>query len=114
MPASVAPQQAEKVVVLDFGSQYAQLIARRVREQHVYCEIVRHDISAARLRELAPRGIILSGSHASTYEDHQLRAPQAVWDLGVPVLGICYGMQTMAVQLGGQVSWSDHLSLIHI
>ena len=54
------------------------------------------------------KGIILSGSHASTYEDHQLRAPQAVWDAGVPVLGICYGMQTMAVQLGGEVSWSDH------
>jgi len=78
-----------------------------VREAHVYCEIHPNDVSDDFIRAFAPQGIILSGSHASTYEDHQLRAPQAVWDLGVPVLGICYGMQTMAVQLGGEVSWSD-------
>ncbi len=98
----------DKILILDFGSQVTQLIARRVREAHVYCEIHPNDVSDAFIREFAPKGIILSGSHASTYEDHQLRAPQAVWDLGVPVLGICYGMQTMAVQLGGKVSWSDH------
>lgn len=98
----------DKVLILDFGSQVTQLIARRVREAHVYCEIHPNDVSDAFVREFAPKAVILSGSHASTYEDHQLRAPQAVWDLGVPVLGICYGMQTMAVQLGGKVEWSDH------
>ncbi|WER47405.1 glutamine-hydrolyzing GMP synthase [Cupriavidus sp. WKF15] len=98
----------DKILILDFGSQVTQLIARRVREAHVYCEIHPNDVSDEFVREFAPKGIILSGSHASTYEDHQLRAPQAVWDLGVPVLGICYGMQTMAVQLGGKVEWSDH------
>ena len=97
----------QKILILDFGSQVTQLIARRVREAHVYCEIHPSDVSDDFIRAFAPQGIILSGSHASTYEDHQLRAPQAVWDLGVPVLGICYGMQTMAVQLGGEVSWSD-------
>ncbi len=98
----------DKILILDFGSQVTQLIARRVREAHVYCEIHPNDVSDAFIREFAPKGIILSGSHASTYEDHELRAPQAVWELGVPVLGICYGMQTMAVQLGGKVEWSDH------
>ncbi|CAG9182011.1 GMP synthase [glutamine-hydrolyzing] [Cupriavidus laharis] len=98
----------DKILILDFGSQVTQLIARRVREAHVYCEIHPNDVSDEFVREFAPKGIILSGSHASTYEDHQLRAPQAVWDLSVPVLGICYGMQTMAVQLGGKVEWSDH------
>ncbi|MBL8333042.1 MAG: glutamine-hydrolyzing GMP synthase [Rubrivivax sp.] len=98
----------DKILILDFGSQVTQLIARRVREAHVYCEILPNDVSDEAIRAFAPKGIILSGSHASTYEDHQLRAPQAVWDLGVPVLGICYGMQTMAVQLGGTVEWSDH------
>lgn len=98
----------DKILILDFGSQVTQLIARRVREAHVYCEIHPNDVSDDFIRAFAPKGIILSGSHASTYEDHELRAPQAVWDLGVPVLGICYGMQTMAVQLGGQVEWSDH------
>ena len=98
----------DKILILDFGSQVTQLIARRVREAHVYCEIHPNDVSDDFIREFAPKGIILSGSHASTYEDHQLRAPQAVWDAGVPVLGICYGMFTMAVQLGGQVEASDH------
>jgi GMP synthase (glutamine-hydrolysing) len=98
----------DKILILDFGSQVTQLIARRVREAHVYCEIHPNDVSDAFVREFAPKGIILSGSHASTYEAHDLRAPQAVWDLGVPVLGICYGMQTMAAQLGGKVEWSDH------
>ncbi|MBS0436443.1 MAG: glutamine-hydrolyzing GMP synthase [Proteobacteria bacterium] len=98
----------DKILILDFGSQVTQLIARRVREAHVYCEIHPNDVSEAFIREFAPKGVILSGSHASTYEDHQLRAPQAVWDLGVPVLGICYGMFTMAVQQGGQVEASTH------
>jgi GMP synthase (glutamine-hydrolysing) len=98
----------DKILILDFGSQVTQLIARRVREANVYCEIHPNDVSDDFIRSFAPKGIILSGSHASTYEDHQLRAPQAVWDCGAPVLGICYGMQTMAVQLGGAVEWSDH------
>ncbi len=98
----------DKILILDFGSQVTQLIARRVREAHVYCEIHPNDVSAAFIREFAPKGIILSGSHASTYEEHDLRAPQAVWDLGVPVLGICYGMFTMAVQQGGKVEASTH------
>ena len=93
----------DKILILDFGSQVTQLIARRVREAHVYCEIHPNDVSDAFIREFAPKGIVLSGSHASTYEDQGLRAPQAVWELGVPVLGICYGMQTMALQLGGKV-----------
>ena len=97
----------DKILILDFGSQVTQLIARRVREAHVYCEIHPHDVGDDFVRGFGAKGIVLSGSHGSTYEDHQLRAPQAVWELGVPVLGICYGMQTMAEQLGGQVQWSD-------
>ena len=96
----------DKILILDFGSQVTQLIARRVREAHVFCEIHPNDVSDAFIREFAPKAIILSGSHASTYEAQDLRAPQAVWDLGVPVLGICYGMFTMAVQLGGEVEAS--------
>ncbi len=101
----------EKILILDFGSQVTQLIARRVREAHVYCEIHPNDVDDAFIRGMVSqglKGIILSGSHASTYEAHELRAPQAVWDCGVPVLGICYGMQTMAAQLGGKVEWSEH------
>ena len=98
----------DKILILDFGSQVTQLIARRVREAHVYCEVHPNDVSDQFVRDFAPKGIILSGSHASTYEDHELRAPQAVWELGVPVLGICYGMFTMTVQLGGQVEASTH------
>jgi len=98
----------DKILILDFGSQVTQLIARRVREAHVYCEIHPNDVSDAFIREFKPKGVILSGSHASTYEEHDLRAPQAVWELGVPVLGICYGMFTMAVQQGGKVEASSH------
>ncbi len=98
----------DRILILDFGSQVTQLIARRVREANVYCEIHPNDVSDAFVREFAPKGVILSGSHASTYEDQDLRAPQAVWDLGVPVLGICYGMFTMAVQQGGLVEASTH------
>jgi len=98
----------DKVLILDFGSQVTQLIARRVREAHVYCEIHPNDVSDSFIRDFAPKAIILSGSHASTYEAQDLRAPQAVWDSGVPVLGICYGMFAMAVQLGGEVQASGH------
>jgi len=98
----------DKILILDFGSQVTQLIARRIREAHVYCEIHPNDVSDQFIRDFAPKGIVLSGSHASTYEEHDLRAPQAVWDSGVPVLGICYGMFTMTVQLGGEVQASTH------
>ncbi|MCK6423089.1 MAG: glutamine-hydrolyzing GMP synthase, partial [Aquabacterium sp.] len=98
----------DKILILDFGSQVTQLIARRIREAHVYCEIHPNDVTAEFIREFAPKGVILSGSHASTYEEHELRAPEVVWQLGVPVLGICYGMFTMTVQLGGQVEASTH------
>jgi len=93
----------DRILILDFGSQVTQLIARRIREAHVYCEIHPNDVSDEFIRDFAPKGIVLSGSHASTYEEHELRAPAAVWTQGVPVLGICYGMFTMAVQLGGEV-----------
>ena len=92
-----------KILILDFGAQYSQLIARRVRESRVYCELQPFDIDEAWIRRFAPRGIILSGGPASVTEDETPRSPQAVFELGVPVLGICYGMQTMAAQLGGQV-----------
>jgi GMP synthase (glutamine-hydrolysing) len=98
----------DKILILDFGSQVTQLIARRIREAHVYCEIHPNDVSDAFIRAFAPKGIILSGSHASTYEAQDLRAPQAVWHAGVPVLGICYGMFTMTVQLGGDLEASSH------
>jgi GMP synthase (glutamine-hydrolysing) len=92
-----------KILILDFGSQLTQLIARRVREAHVYCEIHPCDVSDNFVKNFGADGIILSGSHASAYEAEADSAPQAVFELGVPVLGICYGMQTMAQQLGGKV-----------
>jgi GMP synthase (glutamine-hydrolysing) len=99
--------QHQKILILDFGSQVTQLIARRVREAHVFCEVHACDVSDEWVREYAKdgmlKGVILSGSHASVYEETTDRAPQAVFDLGIPVLGICYGMQTMAQQLGGKV-----------
>jgi GMP synthase (glutamine-hydrolysing) len=93
----------QKILILDFGAQYTQLIARRVREAKVYCEIHSHDVSDDFVRRFGANGVILSGSHMSAYEEATGKAPQAVFDLGVPVLGICYGMQTMAQQLGGRV-----------
>ncbi len=94
---------SQKILILDFGAQYVQLIARRVREAGVYCEIYPYDISDAELKAFAPRGIILSGGPESVTFAETPRAPQAVFELGVPVLGICYGQQTMAAQLGGTV-----------
>jgi len=94
---------ADRILILDFGSQYTQLIARRVRELGVYSEIHPWDMDEAALRAFAPKGVILSGGPASVTEAGSPRAPECVWTLGVPVLGICYGMQTMAAQLGGAV-----------
>ena len=93
----------DKILILDFGAQYSQLIARRVREAQVYCELHPFDVGEEFIRRLSPRGIILSGGPASVYENATPKAPDAVFKLGVPVLGICYGMQAMAAQLGGQV-----------
>jgi GMP synthase (glutamine-hydrolysing) len=97
---------AHRVLILDFGAQYTQLIARRVRELGVYCEIYPWDVSDAEVRAFAPRGIILSGGPESVTTADAPHAPRAVFELGVPVLGICYGMQTMAQQLGGRVTGS--------
>jgi GMP synthase (glutamine-hydrolysing) len=94
---------AHRILILDFGAQYSQLIARRVREAGVYCELHPYDMNDAALRAFKPSGIILSGGPDSVYEAAAMRAPQPVFELGVPVLGICYGMQTMAAQLGGVV-----------
>jgi GMP synthase (glutamine-hydrolysing) len=93
----------ELVVVLDFGSQYSRLIARRIREANVYCEVLPHDAPWERLKMLAPKGFVLSGGPASVYEDGAPRCPPEVFDAGVPVLGICYGMNLMALELNGRV-----------
>ena len=98
----------DRILILDFGAQYTQLIARRVREIGVYCEIHPYDADPAALVAFHPHGVILSGSPESTTVADGPQAPQVVFDLKIPVLGICYGMQTMAMQLGGQVQPSDH------
>lgn len=98
---------SQKILILDFGSQYTQLIARRVREVGVYSEIRAWDVTAEEIRAFAPSGIILSGGPESVAEAESPRAPQLVFELGIPVLGICYGMQTMAEQFGGKVAGSD-------
>ncbi|MDD5586094.1 MAG: glutamine-hydrolyzing GMP synthase [Alphaproteobacteria bacterium] len=97
-----------KILILDFGSQVTQLIARRVREAGVYCEIHPFNRTEEQIRAFDPKGIILSGGPASTTEKDSPRAPQIVWELGVPVLGICYGQQTMCMQLGGMVESGHH------
>ena len=97
-----------RILILDFGSQYTQLIARRIREAGVYCELRNPEITEAEIREFNPKGIILSGGPDSTIGEAAPSAPQAVFEMGLPVLGICYGMQTMAAQLGGAVESSNH------
>ena len=99
---------SDRILILDFGSQVTQLIARRVRESGVYCEIQPFTVAEDEIRDFAPRAVILSGGPASLTETASPRAPEAVFRLGVPVLGICYGMQAMCAQLGGRVSLSDH------
>jgi len=98
-----AVPESESVLIFDFGSQYSQLIARRVREQNVFCQIIRHDLPAQRIAELKPRGLILSGGPASVYEEKSPRCDPAILDLGIPVLGICYGMQLACHMLGSPV-----------
>ena len=103
----------DKILVLDFGSQYTQLIARRIRELNVYSEILPWDISAERIKSLNPRGVILSGGPESVTESNTPRIPNTIFELDVPVLGICYGMQTLAEQFGGQVTSSKNKEFGH-
>jgi len=98
----------ELVLIVDFGSQFGQLIARRVREQNVFCQVVRHDLPAARMKELNPKGIILSGGPASVYEPGAPHCDPKLFDLGIPVLGICYGMQLACYFLGSKVGGTAH------
>src|ERR1700749_1422051 len=105
-PAPHADIHAHRILILDFGAQYTQLIARRVREFGVYCEIHPWDITDEEVRPFKPRGVILSGGPESVTDAQPPKAPDVVFTLGVPVLGICYGMQTMAQQLGGRVAAS--------
>src|SRR5215813_14194710 len=96
-------QNHETVIILDFGSQYTQLIARRVREAGVYCEILPFSAGVARIREAHPTALILSGGPASVYDDGAPAISPELFDLGIPILGICYGLQLMAHLLGGKV-----------
>ncbi len=98
----------DKILIVDFGSQVTQLIARRVREEGVYCEIVPFQRAEAAFKEMRPRGVILSGGPASVLDKDAPLAPPAIFDAGLPVLGICYGEQAMAHQLGGEVQGGHH------
>ncbi len=100
---SSADVHGDRILILDFGSQYTQLIARRIREAQVYCEIWPYDVTIDRIREFSPKGIVLSGGPESVNMNAEFRAPDGLFELGLPCLGICYGMQTMATQLGGEV-----------
>lgn len=104
---------ADKILILDFGSQYTQLIARRVRELGVYCEIWAYDVDLAAVSEFAPKGIILSGGPSSVNTDLEARVPEGLFHMGLPILGICYGLQCMAATLGGKVSSSNEREFGH-
>jgi len=104
---------SDKILILDFGSQYTQLIARRIRELGVYCELWAYDNDLATIQEFAPKGIILSGGPSTVTQAHTPRAPEGIFEMGVPVLGICYGLQCMAAMLGGEVSTSDKREFGH-
>ena len=110
---SINEKTVDTILVLDFGSQYTQLIARRVRESNVYSEILPCDISEERIRSINPKGIILSGGPDSVTNSYTPRIPQIAFDLNIPMLGICYGMQTLAEQMGGQVVSADHKEFGH-
>src|SRR3989338_2928797 len=96
-------QEHDKIIILDFGAQYSQLIARRVRECNIYSEIVPHDITPAQIRALKPKGIIFSGGPSSVYEPEAPHPDPGIWDLKIPILGICYGLQLIVEHLGGKV-----------
>jgi GMP synthase (glutamine-hydrolysing) len=108
MSAPRADIHADRILILDFGSQFTQLIARRVRELGVYSELHPYDMSDADIRDFKPRGVILSGGPESVTDASAPRVPEAVWTLGVPVLGICYGMQLMAHCNGGTLGIISH------
>ena len=110
---SVNNKSIDTILVLDFGSQYTQLIARRVRESNVYSEIYPWDIDENKIKDLHPKGIILSGGPNSVTESYTPRAPQCIFDLNIPILGICYGMQTLAEQMGGHVESVAHKEFGH-
>ena len=107
-PGAAAGSNQNRILILDFGSQYSQLIARRVREAGVYSELFPWDVSSKTVIDFQPSGIILSGGPESVHGADAPKAPEEVFSLGVPVLGICYGMQTMAGQLGGVVVPASH------
>ena len=96
--------EKEMIIVMDFGGQYNQLIARRVRECNVYCEVYPHTLSLEKIREMNPKGIIFTGGPNSVYKEDSPRCPKEIFDLGIPILGICYGSQAMAYELGGVVA----------
>ena len=110
---SISKKSIDTILVLDFGSQYTQLIARRIRESNVYSEILPRDIDENKIKDINPVGIILSGGPESVTQSFTPRIPQIVFDLDIPLLGICYGMQTLAEQMGGQVISSSHKEFGH-
>ena len=97
----------ERVLLLNFGSQYAQLIARRVREQNVYCEIVRYDITVQQIKNHNPRGLILSGGPMSVYQEGAPKCDEGIFAMGIPILGICYGMQLACMALGSHIKGTE-------
>ena len=106
--ANVDMQAFDKIIVLDFGSQYNQLITRRIREFGIYSELLSHKITAEEIKQMAPKGIIFSGGPNSVYDEGAFKVDPKIFDLGIPVLGICYGMQLMTQELGGKVEAADN------
>ena len=100
-------QAFDKIIVLDFGSQYNQLITRRIREFGIYSELLSHKLTAAQIKEMDPKGIILSGGPNSVYDEDAFKVDPEIFNLGIPVLGICYGMQLMSNELGGKVESAE-------
>ncbi len=110
---SIQDPHHDRILILDFGAQYTQLIGRVVRELGVYCEIYPWDVDHAAIEEFGPKGVILSGGPASAYEEGTPAAPEPLFTSGLPILGICYGMQTLVAQLGGSVENADHREYGH-
>ena len=98
----------DKIIVLDFGSQYNQLITRRIRDFRIYSELLPHDLSMEKIKQINPKGIIFSGGPNSVYDNGALKVDPAIFKLGIPILGICYGMQLMSHDLGGKVEQAEN------